>query len=278
MAGPHPVVSVAAELADGGRRSAHQADIAEHPEHEQEVLIAVEEGFHIGSQAFTILDCRSGELAGIGPDDGIPLGFGHAGPVPLQHLVRHVFHPFEEADGQAPVGQFLAAVHRPETVLEVIVLHAAVALDVAVAAVVVRQEQAFVGHEFAGAAAAEQDDGVLERSLVHAVNVFGGEPEAFGLHVADTLGNQGREPHPFVGHRRQGESDQGSQEQYGLFHGNKFLVFTKIRISRGIPKAIAEADIRAGQGRPGFRPDVCNRRTGRRVGRRRWRWLRSYGP
>ena len=86
----------------------------------------------------------------------------HTGPVPLQHLVRHVFHPFEKADGQAPVGQFLIAVHRPETILEVIVLHTAVALDVAVSAVVVRQEKAFVGHEFARAAAAEQDDGILE--------------------------------------------------------------------------------------------------------------------
>ena len=42
MAGPHPIVGVAAEFADGGRRSAHETDVTEHPEHEQEILVAIE--------------------------------------------------------------------------------------------------------------------------------------------------------------------------------------------------------------------------------------------
>ena len=60
-------------------------------------------------------------------------------------------------------------------------------LDIAVSAVMVGEEQTFVRDDFSGAAASEQDDGVLEGSLVDAVDVFSGEFEPFGLHVGYSL-------------------------------------------------------------------------------------------
>ena len=39
--------------------------------------------------------------------------------------------------------------------------------------------------------------------MVDAVDIFGAELEALGLHVADDGLYHGREPHSFVGHRRE---------------------------------------------------------------------------
>ena len=73
------------------------------------------------------------------------------------------------------------------------------ALDEAVAAVVVGEEETLVAHQFSGAAAAEQHHGVFQAGLVHAVDVFGAELEALGLHVFNSLGNKGGQPHAFIG-------------------------------------------------------------------------------
>ncbi len=89
-------------------------------------------------------------------------------------------------------------------------LDAAVALDLAVAAVVVRDEEAFAGDQLAGAAGAEQDDGVLQGGLVHAVDVLRRQAETLGLHVGYPLGNKRRQPHPFVGPDWQ-EKQKGKQ-------------------------------------------------------------------
>ena len=78
-------------------------------------------------------------------------------------------------------------------------LHGGMFLDVAVATVVVGEKEAFVTHQFARAAASEQHHGILEGSLVHAVDVFGTQFETLGLHVPDALGDEGGKPHAFVG-------------------------------------------------------------------------------
>ena len=97
-------------------------------------------------------------------------------------------------------------------------LDAAVPLDVAVAAMVVRQEESFIRYYLSGASSAEQDHGILQGCLVDAVDVFGSELEAVFLHVRNALGDQGWKPHPFVRKdviEREGEENE--QEQ-GLFH------------------------------------------------------------
>ena len=162
MARPHPVVGVAAELADGRRRSAHQADIAEHPEYEKIILVAVEEGFHIGPKALRGVRGFPDKTVGIDLDDRIALRFRHPGLIALEDQVRHFVHMVQETDGQALVRQLLLAVHRPETIFQVIVVHTAVTLDIAVTTVMVRQEKALVRDQFTGTSTAEQDDSILE--------------------------------------------------------------------------------------------------------------------
>ena len=66
-------------------------------------------------------------------------------------------------------------------------LHAAVLLDLAVAAMVVCKDQTFCRDKFSGATSAEQHDSILEGCLVDAVDVLGAELEAFALHILDTL-------------------------------------------------------------------------------------------
>ena len=73
-------------------------------------------------------------------------------------------------------------------------------LDAAVTAVVVRDDEAVGGDDLTGAAAAEVDDGILQRAMVDAVDFFGREFAAgflqrFSVHFLE----EGQEPHSFVG-------------------------------------------------------------------------------
>ena len=56
----------------------------------------------------------------------------------------HVLHVLQECHAQTLARKLLAAVHSPISVLEVVVLHAAELLDVAVAAVVVGHEKSLI--------------------------------------------------------------------------------------------------------------------------------------
>ena len=187
MAGPHPVVRLAAELADGRRRGSDEAYVAVFAEDKEEVLVAVVKGFNAGFQALPVLHSGLADLLGILPHKFRTGFLIHLGIIAFKHLGRHVFHPFEEPHGQAGIGQFLAPVHGPETVLQVVMFHGGMSLDIAVAAVVIGEKKAFVAHQFSGAAPAEKDDGVLQGGLVHAVDVLGVKAETLGLHVGYSL-------------------------------------------------------------------------------------------
>ena len=128
---------------------------------EEEILVAIIKGFHIGTQALPTLHRIADQLCRIHPYDGIPLLLGHGFVVALQHGFGDILHPLQETDAQSPVREFLAPVHGPESVLQVVVLDAAVTLDISVSAVMVGKEQSFVGNDLPGAATAEQDDRVL---------------------------------------------------------------------------------------------------------------------
>ena len=158
MARPHPVVGIPAELADGRRRSTHQTDVTEHPENEQVILIPVEEGLDIGPKALRGIRGLADEAVGIDLHDRVTLRFRHPGLISLENQVCHFVHTIQETDGQSLVRKLLATVHRPEAVPQVIVLHAAVPLDIAVAAVMVRQQKPFIGHQLTRASAPEQND------------------------------------------------------------------------------------------------------------------------
>ena len=66
-------------------------------------------------------------------------------------------------------------------------LDTAVTLDVAVTAVMVREEQALVRDNFSSTATSEEDDSIFQGCLVDTVDVLGGQFETFGLHVSDPL-------------------------------------------------------------------------------------------
>ena len=83
------------------------------------------------------------------------------------------------------------------------------ALDAAVAAVVVGNQQALLGDHLTGAAAAEMDDGVFEGSLVDGIDFLGGELAACGLEVFSVeLFQERQKPHSFIG-KGAGRDGQG---------------------------------------------------------------------
>ena len=59
------------------------------------------------------------------------------------------------------------------------------ALDRAVAAVVVSEQKALAREELARTAAAELNNSVLQRGLIHRVDILGSELEALASHILD---------------------------------------------------------------------------------------------
>ena len=74
----------------------------------------------------------------------------------------------------------------------------AVPLDIAVSAMMICEQQAFVRDHFTGTSTAEKNHRILQGGLIDAVDVFCREFETLCLHVSNPLRDQDREPHPFV--------------------------------------------------------------------------------
>jgi len=196
VAGPYPVVGVAAELADRRGRRADQAYVVELLVDEQKLLVAV---VHLLDRGLVAL------AFGLGPADDFGLRFARS------DTVGDLFHADEEAYVELLVGQFLPARHGPEAVGQVVVFDARMRLYGVVAAVVVGEQHPFGRNQFARAAAVEQHHGILHRGFVDRVDVFGREAESFGAHVVDALRDEAREPHALVGGgcQREERTEQG---------------------------------------------------------------------
>jgi hypothetical protein len=78
-----------------------------------------------------------------------------------EDLFGNVFHAHQERDAKARHRYFLASIHGPIAILEIVMLIAGKGLDAAIAAMVVRHQQAFVGDYFSCASATEYDYGIL---------------------------------------------------------------------------------------------------------------------
>ncbi len=74
-------------------------------------------------------------------------------------------------------------------------------LNEAIAAVVVGDEQAIGGDEFAGAAAAKQHNAVFHAVMINTVNVVGSQFKAHFLHLRFIIIEEERDPHTFIGVR-----------------------------------------------------------------------------
>ncbi len=205
MAGPHPVVGVCTELADGGGGSAYHADVAIGGLYEQIVSVSTVEGFQFQFAA----GCQ-GDAFGLGEAVGYCLQvFGRqiigavrvvVGFQLFVHVVRHVQYPVDVGDGESLAGKLLFARHGPETVGQVVVLHRAVLLYGAIAAVVVGQYQPFGRDDFAGATAAEVHYGILQGNAVGVVYLVGRDEQAQFRHGDLVLLLQvGEHPHTLIG-------------------------------------------------------------------------------
>ena len=205
MAGPHPVVGVCAELADGGGGSAYHADVAIGGLYEQIVSVSTVEGFQ-----FQLAAGCQGDAFGLGEAVGYCLQvFGRqiigavrvvVGFQLFVYVLCHVQYPVDVGDGESLAGKLLFAGHSPETVGQVVVFHRAVLLYGAIAAVVVGQYQAFGRDDFAGTATAEMHHGILQGNAVGIVDLVGGDEQSEFRHGYFVLLLQvGEHPHTFVG-------------------------------------------------------------------------------
>ena len=106
MAGPYPVVGVAAELADGRGRRGDQPHVVELLVEEEKLLVAVVHLLDSGLVAFAL---------------GFGLADDFVGRLACGHAVGHLLHADEEADVKVSVGQLLVARAGPETAGQIIV-------------------------------------------------------------------------------------------------------------------------------------------------------------
>ena len=129
--------------------------------------------------------------------------------------VRNVCHRLKKLDSQPLAWKLLAAVHRPKSVLKVVVFHAAECLNVRVSAVVVRYKQSFIGDDFSGATAPELDNSVLQRHPVGIINLFRRKLAAVFLQVLCIhLFEQRQQPHALVRRNRKcGPHHNGQRRQ-----------------------------------------------------------------
>ena len=131
----------------------------------------------------------------------------------------HILHILKECDRKALAREFLAAVHRPVSVLEIIMLHGAELLDVAVSAVVVCHQEALRRDDLSGASSAELHDRVLERSVVDVIDLLRCKLASELLHgLAVHLLDERQQPHSLVGKHAAGKNCHSCDDADNLFH------------------------------------------------------------
>ena len=211
VAGPHPVVRLAAEFAYARRRSCHHAHVAIDLIIEKVILVSGVErqsayfdaGFALEVALFQFfLGQLAEELVGHGFVFVHFTGFHFS-----VHQVGDVYDTMHKAELQSRCGQFFGTAFGPEAVRQVVVLHAGVLLDGGISAVVVGQDEAFGRDDFTGTSSAEDADGILQRYAIGVIEVVGFQLQTLFLHHIDgiLLLHQLKQPHAFVGLRREGE-------------------------------------------------------------------------
>src|SRR5450432_510546 len=239
MTGPFPVVGVAAEFAHAFRRGAHQVDIAIPLIDEYQELVALKKRAYLTHQVV----CRIG-IAGIdGRDDALRFGGPLRSAQPLQgifHLRGDVFNFHQEVGIQAPGRYLFLFAPGIESVMQVIMLHGAGGSDRLVPAMMVRKDQPLVAHDLAGTTAAENNDGVLDGSLIDAIELRCGELKPFFYHVIiDLLAQQERKPHAFIG--------KHAKQKGGQHYRQKKLFWHNVNFCSNKPTAKTNISIDAGQ-------------------------------
>ena len=147
VARPHPVVGLAAELADrrGGRTD--QTHVRELLDHEGEVLVPAEEVLDLNLHAGVFGRQLVGERLRVFADDFRALLLrSDIGDI-AQQIGRYIGDLTDETHRQPRSRQLLGVGHGPETVPEVVVIHRRKFLNRSVAAVVVGENEPFGRHD-----------------------------------------------------------------------------------------------------------------------------------
>ena len=208
VAWPHPVVDVAAELADAARGRVDQAHVLDFHVAEQAVGVAAGEAVQAAAETgigFTggnlglvegVQRAAAGQRVVAGSGDG---GLGLGGDV--GDLVEH------EHAGVRAGAQFVLQGRRIEAVLDQVLLRGRIQLDGAIRAMVVGDHQALRRDE-AGGAAAEGDDRA-HRVAGQVGQLFRGQLQAGLLQRAGDFRQLLRHPHAFSGMGDLGQAEAG---------------------------------------------------------------------
>ena len=181
MAGPHPVVGIAAKFSDGRRGRTHQPHIAVNDVNQHIIFVAFKIGFddHI---VFPVLRIGLFQPADNGLYDGTALFATHRIGKKRNNTVGNIGHSDQNRGGQVFVGQFFFFAHGPKAVFQVVVFHRAVLLYRFETAMVIGKKQALVGYYFGSAekslrvrAVGESGNGIFQARMVYTINLFGGE-------------------------------------------------------------------------------------------------------
>src|ERR1700733_2354999 len=182
MPGPFPVIGIAAELAHAFRRGAYQAYIAIPLIDEYQELIAFEQRADLADHAFS----RVGIAAIDGGDHALRFSGAIRPTQSLQgifHLRGDVFYLQQEVDIQPPGGDLFFLVPGIESVMEIVMLDGTGRGDRLISAVMIGKDQSLAADDLAGAAPAENNDGVLDGSLIDAIELRRGELKPLFHHI-----------------------------------------------------------------------------------------------
>ena len=91
----------------------------------------------------------------------------------LHHIIGHVLYLLNESDSQSRIGQLLLTAHGPEAIRQVVVLHRAMPLDIAITAMMVGQYQTIGRDDLTRTTTAKTDHGILQRHAGRIINVVG---------------------------------------------------------------------------------------------------------
>ncbi len=267
MAGPAPVVGLAAEVADRRRGRVDEPDVLQLDLGDLEPPEPLEEGRHAAAEP--LLLAGGGELLLPLLDGELSIEVGLPGGELADHVLRHLPDGDGDEDaGPRPGPGLVRQRGGQEALLHGVPLRRGVVLERAGDAVVVGDDEAGVGHE-GSAAASERDDGAHG----HAGEVGEGPGVALeaqllqpGGQVDHLLGH----PHPAVGaggHGGEGDGKErdrcGNSRQGGLRTASEAPYKPRIRAEGEAPGAVGPAIRCASASRPRGRPPR-DRRPGRR--------------
>ncbi len=228
MARPHPVVDVAAVLADRQGRRIDHAHVLDLEPLDQLVAVSAAEGRDIASVTGLLAALHEAFLRLV--DRRVAREAVHARRHARVDLPGHVGDLLGHVDPLRRIGrQFLAARMREKTGVDQVLLRRRVVLQGAEAAMVVRHDQTIGRHE-RGGASPEADDGA-HRITVELAQGLRREREAAVLERAGEGGKLSGLPHAFVGagggareHRERGKCGKRSGGKRGERETHRILI------------------------------------------------------